>query len=193
MSFMRIAVLLFVLTFCWTCFGRAADRVETVIAEGSILEIRGRSNITSFACEYTELISPDTLVHWVLLDDAVRVKQAHPIALGVRAFDCGNRFITRDLRRTLQSDSFPQMHLRLHQLDIADATPFFAQVYLSIVGVERLCTVTIEEVVRDETGLRVRGAGQIDLSAFSIRPVSSMWGLVRVDERIDIAFDLLIR
>ena len=62
-----------------------------------------------------------------------------------------------------------------------------------MVGVERLCTVTVKEVVRDAHGLRVRGVGQIDLSAFSIRPVSSMWGLLRVDERIDIAFDLLLR
>ncbi len=193
MSFMRIVAPLFVLVFCWTCFGRAADRVETVLAEDSALEIRGRSNITGFACEYTESISSDTLVHWVLLDDAVRVTQAHPIKLQVRAFDCGNRFITRDLRRTLQSDRFPHMQLRLHQLDIADTTPFSAQVYVSMVGVERLCTVTVEEVVRDAHGLRVRGVGQIDLSAFSIRPVSSMWGLLRVDERIDIAFDLLLR
>jgi hypothetical protein len=194
MSLSRAGMVLFLafglLNPCW---GATVDRIETTILEASVLEIHGRSNIADFTCRYSDPIAPDTLVYGVSFADSIYVREAPDISLEVEAFDCGNWFITRDLRRTLQSDFFPKMFLSPYQVELADTTPFSARIHVSIAGVRRLCMVTIEDIVHGATGLQVRGVGQIDLSTFSIRPVSSIWRLVRVDERIDIAFDLLLR
>lgn len=170
---------------------RQVNEVSFTIREDSKLRINGTSNVNDFECFYEAPISSDILNQTVTFGDSLFFS-GNAVRFQTNAFDCGKRAINRDLQKTLMSDQFPYMELKLSTVEIADQLPFSANLEITIAGTTRIRPVTINEYSGSESAINFSGEGEVLLSDFNLSPPTALFGLVKVDDEIKISFDLNI-
>ena len=170
---------------------RQINQVSFTIHEDSKLRINGTSNVNDFECFYDAQISSDTLHQTVTFGDSLFFS-GNALRFKTSDFDCGKRAINRDLQKTLMSDQFPYMELKLSTVEIADQVPFSSTLEITIAGTTRIRPVTINKYSGSESGITFTGGGAILLTDFNLEPPTALFGLVKVDDQIKISFDLNI-
>ncbi len=170
---------------------RQTNQATSIILESSKLRINGTSNVSNFECNYKNRISSDTLSHSITFSDSLIVT-GDTIQLSSDAFDCGKKPINKDLRKTLKAKDYPFLELELTSIEIADEVPFQALLSVTIAGIQRTETVTITEFSTEESGISFKGEGDILLTDFDLKPPRALFGLIKVDDRVDIHFDLML-
>ena len=173
-----------------SALARQTNQAGSFILEGSKLGINGTSNVSNFECNYKNRISSDTLSHTITFSDSLIVA-GDAIQLSSNAFDCGKKPINRNLRKTLKAKDYPLLELELISIEIADEVPFQASLVVMIAGVQRTEVVTITELSTEEFGIRFKGEGDILLTDFNLNPPRALFGLIKVNDRVDIHFDLM--
>lgn len=190
--FNRLSALwLFFFVFGSTPVFAQLDVFKTFILEESTLSISGTSNVNNFTCGYLEPIASDTLIHEVAFSDSL-YPAGDIIQLQANRFDCGSRPINRDMRKTLKAGDFPFLELSLSTIEIADSLPFTTVLDISIAGVTRKEEIQIIEFVRTDENVSFTGLGTVLLSDFNLKPRSALFGLVKVDDEIQIRFNIFI-
>ncbi|MCU0380105.1 MAG: hypothetical protein MUE58_02855 [Chitinophagaceae bacterium] len=168
-----------------------------VVESGSLLNIEGSSNINRFTCHIRQYLQSDTL-RWVRDDRAKKlVFRNSAVNIDISQFDCHQKYITSDLRKTLRADKYPQ--LRIHFLSMDDLTwvqegqKVRGQVNIELAG--HIKRYDMEYTVIHEQGNRFRlcGSKQILFSDFNLVPPGKLAGLVRINQEIKVNFELHFR
>lgn len=194
MKNVEILLLISVVLLCSipeSILARQIDEVDSIILEGSKLRINGTSNVTDFECIYSEQISSDALYQQISYGDSLFIS-GDSIKLRASSFDCGKRAINRDMQKTLKAEEFPFLEIGLKSVEIADELPFSATLRITIAGKTRLDNILITSFSSTERGISFSGNGPVLLSNYDLEPPSALFGLVKVDDEIDIRFDLII-
>lgn len=169
------------------------EQINTVILDDSKLTINGTSNVNDFECVYEEEFQEDTLQHTVAIDEAIAEVDGEQLILTIDSFDCGKRGINRDFRNTLKSDLYPTIQLDLKKVVQQDAERITAEVDITLAGVTRTYMVNFEEITYHEEGfLEVTGTQPVNMSDFGLNPPRALFGLIKVNDELDINFTLRI-
>ncbi|GAB5408578.1 MAG: hypothetical protein BalsKO_09430 [Balneolaceae bacterium] len=188
LKFLLISFLLFSFT---EANAQQVTEVQTLILEGSKLRINGTSNVNDFECIYSDRISTDTLHQQISYGDSLFIA-GESIRLLASSFDCGKRAINRDMQKTLKADEFPFLEIGLKSIEIADEVPFVATLSVTIAGKNRLNQIHIDSFSGTDTGISFSGKGAILLTDYGLKPPTALFGLVKVDDQIEIIFDLSV-
>jgi len=120
------------------------------------------------------------------------------VKVPVRAFDCGNRVMTNDLKETLKVEKHPKIRFELVHASVGaptDTTGTWRRVKvlgtLTIAGTKRLVNLEAAGRAIDEHRFRVRGCRPIRMTDFNIEPPTKAFGLIKVKDRVVVQFDLL--
>lgn len=120
------------------------------------------------------------------------------VTVPVKAFDCGNNRMTRDLQDALKMDEHPSIHFELIHATVGaplDTTGHWRRVdvlgALTIAGKKRLTRLETAGQALDENRFRVRGCHPVRMTYFNIDPPTKAFGLIRVDNRVEVQFDVL--
>ena len=95
--------------------------VKWIIDKTSTLRIDGKSNVNSFTCDIEEYNRKDTII-------SGSYTASEPVALSgslkleIVQFNCHSSFITRDFRKTLKADEYPQMIIRFLKIKYISGT-----------------------------------------------------------------------
>ncbi len=170
---------------------RQTNNVSFFINEDSKLRINGTSNVNDFECFYNAPISSDSVFQSVTFGDSLFF-EGKPIQFKTSSFDCGKRAINRDLQKTLKADDFPFMELSIKTAEIADSVPFSSDLRVSIAGKTNIRPVTITAYSSSDSKITFSGNGQILLTDFGLEPPTALFGLVKVNDEIEINFELSI-
>lgn len=166
-----------------------------VIERGSNLCIEGRSNINNFRCDIKEYLQPDTIY---VTKDRQGMKP-FPVngglTIDIKRFDCHQKHITNDLRKTLKADEQPQLKIRL--LDIGyyngNANNIRGWVSIELAGITKK-TVVDYQVKHDQPDLLLlNGSRQLKFSDFGLQPPQKLAGLIKVEEELTVKFQLVLR
>lgn len=187
-----IAVLLIV-----TVFGSftGSERKWLVTAE-SRLEISGSSNINTFQCRNLSYAGSDTLYekrgaspHSSLLNGIIKLK--------AEKFDCQNRLITNDFRRTLNAEDHPEIKVRFLCLRTNKNTstwaPVSGEVEITIAGVSRKYDIDCQFLNSGKSKAQLKGEKIVRLSDFGLEPRPKVLGMVKVDDTVKVDFHLVIK
>lgn len=119
------------------------------------------------------------------------------VRVPVQAFECGNRPMTQDLQETLKVEEHPEIRFELVHASVVTPTDSSAawrtiEVLgaLTIAGMKRLIRLRAVGRALDENHFRVRGCKPIRMTYFGIDPPTKALGLVRVENRVEVQFDL---
>jgi len=189
---MKILLLILLTSFCY-------PRIEVVekwkIEKDSNLYFEGRSNISSFSCGITEYLRPDTLFFYreELSQQVLSVKGG--LTIDVNRFNCQQPYMNKDLIKTLKGNECPELKIALKTIGnfIKPVKNIKGTVIISLAGVTRTMDVDYTVQYIDQHNLRLQGYRKVLFSDFGLTPPRKLAGLVKVEEQIDVRFQLVLR
>ena len=173
-----------------------AQNGKVHLTNDSKLSIKGKSNVNEFSCESEHELQQDSLNYsYKVLGDTVSVNGVQ-LDLEIDQFDCGKRAINKDFKSTLQYKDHPFIEIILNELVLEEATgivPQQAKVTIKIAGVERHYTVPLNSFSTSEEQFTVGGNKLLYMTDFGLTPPSPMFGLIKVEDELNIEFELIVK
>ncbi len=140
---------------------------------------------------------PDTLT----IDKSVRKNEPSKISgsmsLDVDDFDCHNKMMTSDLRKTLKAKNFPTIFIRFINLnrypdaDREDAIK--GTVIIELAGVSKRFDVDYRYIPLGGGNLRLIGTKQVNFSDFNISAPRKLGGMIKTNNELSVEFILNVK
>lgn len=161
--------------------------------------VNGTSNVKSFECtaakiDVTVRTNRPDAVHAVAVGDKAIGKV--DLTVPVATMDCKNGTMNDHMKEALKATDHPVIEFKVESyalLKAADSVAITLNGTLNIGGTTRPVTIAAE--AKDVGGgvLHVAGEYDVHMKEFSVKPPSLMMGMMRVDEMVEVHFDLLLR
>jgi hypothetical protein len=169
------------------------ETVRWAVQKTSTLQIQGSSNVNQFACDVRGYYQTDTISFTA--DNAPKVIPLKgALTIDVASFDCHNRMLTKDLRRTLKATEHPQLFVRFVALE---RPPVFQNNKDNLKGVVEIelggvCKRFEINYVIEKNGAAIvlNGFRTFTFSDFSLTPPKKLVGAIKVKENFNVQFHL---
>ncbi len=173
-------------------FSEIQHEGKWIIHSNSQLLIHGRTNVNSFTCLISCYNNVDTLAYSYDEAEKAMVFTKNRMEIPVYNFDCGNPMITKDFRLTTKAAQHPYLQIAFLSLDKVNKGSINGKLEISLAGITRHVSVTfIHQPVGDF--LQLRGNHSVCFTDFGMQAPARMMGLVRVQEDLNVEFNLLIK
>ncbi len=163
------------------------------VLPSSFISIKGSSNVNTFGCEVSGAFSAQPL-KGMATKNGKGVDMEGSIRIAINQFDCGNRMLTSDLRKTLKADQHPHMTIHFLWLDrmpLCEGGDDFitGRVVIELAG-QRKSFHLRYAFSKTDTGYQLAGSKAFTFADFDLRPPQKIGGLVKVKDDFDVAFTL---
>lgn len=196
MSMKNVLQKILIPAFCTLPVLAHAQNGKVRISDESKLSINGTSNVTDFRCKSEHELQQDSLNFNYHYDGEIITVDGVSLSLEVDKFDCGKRGINRDFKSTLKYKEFPFIRITLNELvlqDSADVVPQSARVTIQIADSARNYIVPLNAFSSSEERVIVGGNKFLKMTDFGLTPPSPLFGLIQVDDELNIVFEMVIR
>jgi hypothetical protein len=172
-----------------------SDQGTWIIEAGSKLSIQGSTNVNKFTCKFDGYLGSDTLQYHRNHRTGTLNFSSNEMIIPVRSFDCGAKQISNDFRKTLKSETYPRLTIALRSLE----NPFNQNdclidgvVDITLAGVTTKYTVSYLVNLNKNTIL-LKGIRPVKFSDFGLEAPTKLQGLIRVDEELNVEFNLVLK
>ncbi|THU39553.1 hypothetical protein FAM09_13700 [Niastella caeni] len=165
-----------------------------VIQKSSNLSIEGRSNINSFRCDIKEYLLPDTIY---LFKDEQAMKPftiKGALSINIKQFDCHQKYITNDFRKTLKANEQPKLKINLLNIGYnnGNAKNIKGWVSIELAGTIKKKEIDYQVQTRESDMLELNGSRKFSFSEFGLKPQQKLAGLIKVEDELTIRFQLIL-
>ena len=197
LNFIRLStVLIFVLINFWNAIAQQDTIAQWVVEESSTLCVDGQSNLNHFSCSIDKYSNNDTIL--VTGNYSKPIRLSGELRMNVASFDCANSLITKDLRKTLKSDDYPVMTIRLLTLE---CMPSFKQecenlkgwVEVELAGIMKSCEIQYSFTKSNNRIIQLNGSSRFLFSDFKLSPPRKLAGLIRIKDDFEVHFQLMLK
>ena len=165
----------------------------------SRLWISGTSTVRSFECQArsfdAKLESPGkAAVDAVLAGE--KVISSVEVTVPVEELDCRNGTMNEHMRKALKAAQHPTVVFRVDGYELArsdDGVAVTLNGTLTLGGVEKPITVNAQAKPGENGTLLVSGTREVRMTEFGLKPPTLMLGTLKVDERIKVGFDVILK
>ncbi len=171
--------------------------IKWAIQKTSTLRIQGRSNINSFGCDIIGYYQTDTIS---CSDDSssnkiVALKGC--LKIDVLNFDCHNKLITCDLRKTLKADKYPTLVIRFLSLerfpDLQNNKDYLkGWVEINLAGICKRFQINYSFIPSGSSTIRLNGSREFYFSDFKLTPPKKLAGLIKIKDNFSVDFQLVL-
>jgi len=176
----------------------ASTRVPLDLQPESKLTISGTSTVRSFQCQAAafdaKVESSSGAVTAILAGE--KAVSSVLVTVPAEKLDCRNGTMNEHMRKALKVDKFPTIVFKVDSYDLtkeADAVAVKLNGTLTLGGVEKPITVAAQAKAGDNGALLVSGTQEVRMTEFGLKPPSLMLGTMKVDERIKVGFDVVLK
>lgn len=177
-------------------FAPAAPPLD--LQPGSRLWINGSSTVRSFQCAAssfdTDIESvPGAVTALLSGEKAVRAVE---VRVPTDQLDCKNDTMNDHMLKALKAKANPVIVYRVASYELAKkdgALEVTLNGTLSLGGVDKPLTVIANAKEESAGVLRVTGTQEVRMTEWGLKPPSLMLGTMKVDEKIKVGFDLLLK
>ncbi|WP_081210628.1 YceI family protein [Salegentibacter sediminis] len=175
--------------------GFAQPNVETreieILPESS-LSISGNTNISEFECDFNTIRFKEQsiTVHFSSKGDILDFRNSI-LPLKNTNFDCGNRRINKDFRELLKTEKHPEILLKIQQIEMDDKQNAHVTLNFEIAGKNKNYRFPVRLTGDDQ--LCFEGNLALNIKDFDLEAPSKMFGLIVIEEEININFKLNIK
>lgn len=171
------------------------------ISPSSKLEVFGNTNINSFCCSSNETFKSQNLAYKFDQEKSIILFQDAKLKIKVEQLNCGRKPINKDLYKALKSNEFPFITIQMKEIlnlecdDLGDCdkwVEFEVNTEITITCETQSVGIPILVKQLDTQRFRITGGTTLDLCDFDIEAPSAMLGLIQVEDKIDLNFDLFI-
>ena len=169
--------------------------IKWAIEKTSTLKVAGKSNVNEFTCTIAGYYQPDTISY---VGDEVTGKPVRLngcLELEVFRFDCHNKLITNDLRKTLKAEDHPRLIIRFLSLE---RTPSFQNstqtmkgwVEVELAGVRKAFQINYEFARKGNKDYVLNGSRVFCFSDFKLIPPKKLAGAIKIKDEFSVDFNL---
>ena len=168
------------------------------LAPTSRLWIEGTSTVRSFTCKATafeaavETTTPTAAAAVMAGEKAVKSVE---VKVPATKLECGNGTMNEHMLKALKAKDNPVIEFKVASYEMAKADGGMRGQLtgtLTLGGVTKPVTVTA--LGSEEAGtLHVTGSHEVLMTQFGLKPPSLMMGTMKVNERVKVNFDLLLK
>jgi hypothetical protein len=174
-----------------------ADPAATwVVMQGSSLTVNGSTNLNKFQCDITDYSLPDTIT-CVKASITQTLLMNGKLKLDIESFDCHNRMMTSDLRKTLKCKDFPKLTIKFISIksfpDFKNPTKITGLVDIEIAGVEKQYDISYVFTVDNGNMVHLKGERAVTFTDFNLRPPSKLGGAIKVKDALLVTFKLNLK
>lgn len=168
--------------------------IKWMVEKTSSLNIAGRSNINEFACSIGGYYQPDTLSYTE--DEAGKAVRLNGcLEMDILRFDCHNRMITNDLRKTLKVEDHPKLVIRFLSLERTPSLQNATQnlkgwVEVELAGTRKAFQINYEFSKQSDSSYTLIGRRIFNFSDFKLEPPRKLAGAVKVKDEFAVDFNL---
>lgn len=148
--------------------------VVALQAQSNTIVITGRTNINTFRCTNTGFKT------------YIVQKNIHHIEVNVGDFDCNNRIMTNDFRKTLKANEFPKMQIKFIKFQKITTDSYAATIEVKLMDRSKIYDVDFRY-----KNQQLMGSKRILFSDFSIIPPKRMGGTIVVKNELDLSFNFV--
>ncbi|EMR01791.1 YceI family protein [Cesiribacter andamanensis] len=166
---------------------------EWLVTAQSRLSIAGSSNVNEFECASISYAGDDVLY------ESWDAKSQRPVMNGLitlkaSGFDCQNRIMTHDLRKTIQAEKHPIIKVRFLSLQRIPGTgkqqKATGLVEISLAGISRQYQIEAAFEEGRAGNATLKGCWEFSFSDFNIEPPTKMMGAIKVNNSLAVDFEL---
>jgi polyisoprenoid-binding protein YceI len=177
----------------------SSGREPLALQPHSRLWVDGTSTVRSFQCTATafetrvESSVPGAVSAVVAGTKAVSNAE---LTVPATSLDCRSGKMNEHMLKALEAEQHPTIVFRITSYEVAKAAGGVdgsAVGELTLGGVTKTITVTAHAVQEPGGVLRLTGAREIRMTEFGLKPPSLMMGTLRVDAKVTVGFDLLLK
>jgi hypothetical protein len=171
--------------------------IKWAVQKTSTIRIAGSTNINNFGCDITGYYQPDTI--YCSEENAISklVILNGDLQVDILKFDCHNRMLTGDLRKTLKADEYPTLIIRFLSLErapvIHDSKDFLrGWVEVELAGSTQRFEVDYSFIKAMSSSIQLNGNRSFSFADFKLIPPKKFGGLIKVKDRFIVNFNLLL-
>lgn len=168
--------------------------VRWVLNKDCSLKVNGSTNVNKFSCVIPNYPNADTLAFYrTNLNEPIKITGV--MILDVRAFDCHNPIMTKDLRKTLKAEKFPNLIIKFISLskypDPSEKdNSLKGAVTISIAGVTKKFDIAYKCLPINGNTITLIGSKQVTFSDFNILPPRKLGGMIQTNDALAVEFIL---
>ncbi len=192
---MRLLFSFFLIKVSLTVFAGSEITRFWHVTSASSLQINGTTNVNTFQCGSGYEKGYDMIrERWDPYSEKWEIHGS--LFIEVDQFDCKNRIMNNDFRNTLKHDKYPEIKiefLNLKEVQNQENTrKAEGYVKITLAGVSHQYFLSSELEFLDNQYSILRGEQTFRFSDFGLEPPQKGFGLVRVNDEIQVSFDLIL-
>jgi hypothetical protein len=168
--------------------------IRWAVEKTSTIKIAGKSNVNEFTCQIPGYYQPDTIL-LTENENGTDVKINGCLEIDVFKFDCHNKIITKDLRKTLKTEKYPTLKVRFLSLERLPSTQTAPQyikgnVQIELAGAKKNFTIQYEFSKDGSCTYLLNGGKVFCFSDFNLIPPRKLGGIIQVKDEFTVDFRL---
>lgn len=161
------------------------------LLENSTISITGSTNVNHFVCSNTYIEKQDKDQPFSFAKTKVGYDlEGVKLLISSEDFRCKIPGMAKDMKELLQADNFPFVGFEINHIQLPGGKYGTASATLTIAGVESIGLIDFE-VEKVGNQLKIHGSTPLFLSSFNIEPPTKMLGMIKVQDQIEIEFDII--
>jgi hypothetical protein len=194
---MKKQIVAIILILILSGFNPPDNKAIWVIMQGSSLSVNGTTNINSFQCDINNYNTPDTLTLLRGMPKGQLLPMNGKLNLEIEAFDCHNRMMTADLRKTLKAKIYPILAVKFVSInsfpDFKNPTKITGIVDINLAGVSKRFEINYLFSGDEKQTVHLKGNQKIHFSDFNLTPPSKLGGVIRANDELLVEFRLNLK
>jgi hypothetical protein len=161
--------------------------------------VQGKTNVNKFSCGITQYDACDTISFSPHPSSSNSMLLNGAIYLDVLRFNCFNKIMTHELRKTMKAEAHPKIKIRLITLNRVEFSRSrrentYGVVEISIAGISKRYSVPYCFSVSDNPNIiELVGEKTVCFSDFCLNPPKKLNGMVQAEDELDIVFHLVMK
>jgi len=177
----------------------AQDSIGVDIQKNSTITINGTTNLLSFKLiqRGDKLLKRNFLITATQSQNKILLSQNEHTII-VKDFNSDNKMALRDFLKLVKADIYPAFNVKLNYFEVdpednsKEITKALVSVDLTITGKTRQYYIAVKSNHEGDV-YNLRGNKKINIRDFGLVPPIEMFGLIRVNEWINIDFDIICK
>lgn len=176
-------------------FNSRYTELRWTVLPSSFITISGSSNVNTFGCDANGIFRAEPL-QGMIAKDGKTVAMQGAITIALNQFDCHNRILNNDLRKTLKADEYPHMTIRfvsLERMPLCNGGEDFisGKVVIELAGQRKAFNLRYS-FSKTNSGYKLQGSRAFSFADFNLSPPRKVGGIIKVKDDFDVAFTLLL-
>ncbi|HQR94116.1 MAG: hypothetical protein B7Y15_04400 [Bacteroidetes bacterium 24-39-8] len=167
-----------------------------VVMQGSSLTVNGSTNVSKFQCDITDYSLPDTIT-CAKAAKSQTLPMSGKLKLDIEAFDCHNRMMTSDLRKTLKYKEFPKLIIKFISINsypnFKNPTKITGAVDISLAGIVKRYDISYVFTVDNSNIVHLKGHRAVTFTDFNLNPPSKLGGVIKAKDELLVEFKLNLK